>query len=104
MISSLSTVDDSMTSIFITVNDLSGTITIVVTALFGVIIFFSILGITGALIMTFCNKFKCRYLVYFACVFLFIMGLIFFLLAVLFGALTPALYYGCTFLQTSTSS
>lgn len=87
--------DSSLSGAMITINSVLGTITVVISALFGVIIGLAVLGIVGALIMTFCNKFKCRYLVYFACVILFIIGIVLFLLSVLFSLITPILYYTC---------
>ena len=78
--------------------------TTAVTALFGVIIGFSVLGIVGALITTFCNKFKCRYLIYFTCLFLFLIGIVLFLLSTLFAVITPILFYTCEFLTYSTES
>lgn len=79
-------------------------ITIGVSVYFGVVIGFTFLGILGCLLMTFCGKFKCRYLIYFACVMLFIVGLIGFLLSVIFSVITPALYFGCTFIDFAVSS
>lgn len=110
-ISALGTVRDSMND----ANDLvysplskgkepMGYVTIVITAVFGVLIGFSVFGILGALMMTFCEKTSCRYLVYFTCAFLFLLGIIAFLLAVLFSIFTPVLYYGCDFLQFSVES
>lgn len=79
-------------------------ITTAVTAFFGVFIGLGVLGIIGTLLMTFCDKFSCRYLLYFICTILFILGLISFILAVLFSVITPVLYFGCDFLTTSISS
>lgn len=74
-------------------------LTIGVSVYFGVVIGFTILAIIGCLLMSFCDKFKCRYLIYFACIILFIIGLIGFLLAVIFSILTPVLYFGCQFID-----
>ena len=79
-------------------------VTIAVTVVFGVFIGFSTLALIGALMMTFCDKYSCRYLVYFACCFMFLLGIITFLLAILFSIFTPLLYYSCDFLQFSVES
>lgn len=75
-----------------------------VTAFFGVFIGFGVLGILATLLMTFCDKFSCRYLLYFLCIFLLILGMISFILTILFSIITPVLYFGCDFLTTSISS
>jgi hypothetical protein len=50
-------------------------VTLAVTAFFGVFIGFAVLGIVGTLFMTCCEKFSCRYLLYFLCVILFVFGI-----------------------------
>ena len=79
-------------------------ITIGVSVYFGVVIGFTVLAIIGCLLMSFCDKFKCRYLIYFACVILFLAALIGFLLSTIFSIMTPALYYSCEFVDYSFSS
>lgn len=79
-------------------------VTIAVTAIFGAFIGLGVLSIIGTLLMTFCDKFSCRYLIYFVCVILLILGILSFLLATLFSIITPILYLGCDFLTTSLSS
>ena len=79
-------------------------ITIVVTAFFGVFIGLGILGIIGVILMTCCDKYGCRYLLYFVCVILFVLGIISFLLSVLFSIITPVLYLGCDFISVTISS
>lgn len=79
-------------------------VTIVVTAIFGVFIGFGVLSIIGTLLMTFCDKFKCRYLVYFICFLFTILGIISFLLTVVFAIISPVLFFGCQFLSFSISS
>lgn len=78
--------------------------TSVITVVFAIFIAISAFGILGALLMTFCEKYSCRYLVYFSCILLFILGVACFLLAVVFSILTPFLYYSCEFLQYSVES
>ena len=79
-------------------------VTIVVTAIFGVFIGLGVLSIIGTILMTFCDKFSCRYLVYFVCVILLVLGFISFLLAVLFSVITPVLYLGCDFITVAIGS
>lgn len=79
-------------------------VTMVVTAIFGVFIGLGVLSIIGTLLMTFCDKASCRYLIYFVCVILLVLGILSFLLATLFSIVTPVLYLGCDFLSTSLSS
>lgn len=79
-------------------------VTIAVTAFFGVFIALSVLNIVAALLMTFCDKFSCRYLIYFTCLIFFLLGIFCFLLSFLFSIITPILYFGCDFITTSISS
>lgn len=79
-------------------------VTTVVTAFFGVFIGLGVIGIIGVVLMTFCDKYSCRYLIYFVCLILTILGIISFLLAFLFSIITPVLYLGCDFINTSISS
>ena len=81
-----------------------GYVTIAVTAIFGVFIGFSVISLLGSLMMTFCDKYSCRYLVYFSCCLLFLLGIFTFILAIFFSIFTPLLYYGCDFLQFSVES
>ena len=96
--------DSGFGSTLATLDDVLAIITTAVTALFGVLIGLTVLGIIGAIIMTFCNKFGCRYLIYFTCVILFIIGIVLFLVSIIFAILTPTLYYGCDFLTYSIAS
>lgn len=72
-----------------------GIVTTVITAFFGVIVGLSILGILGAILMTFCDKYKCRYLIYFSCTIMFIIGIVTFIVAILFSLLVPAFFFSC---------
>ena len=70
-------------------------VTTIITAFFGVVVGLSVLVILGALLMTFCEKYKCRYLIYFACIFLVLIGIVGFLLSTLLSAIVPAVYFSC---------
>lgn len=79
-------------------------ITTVVTAIFGAFIGLGVLGVVGTIIMTFCEKFRCRYLLYFICLIFVLIGIVCFIITLLFSIVTPVLYLACDFLQTTVSS
>jgi hypothetical protein len=79
-------------------------ITLGVQVFYGVILGFTILALLGVLLITFCDKFKCRYLMYFACIILFFFGIIGFLLSVVFSIFVPILNIGCDFFSYSLQS
>lgn len=93
----ISNIDDSISGIM-------KIVTLAVTAFFGVFIGFAVLGIVGTLLMTCCEKFSCRYLLYFLCVILLLLGFLSFLLSLFFSIFTPILYLGCDFLTVAISS
>ena len=70
-------------------------VTTIITAFFGVVVGLSVLVILGALLMTFCEKYKCRYLIYFACVILTLFGIVGFLLSTLLSIVVPPVYFTC---------
>lgn len=104
MVNTVTGIDDTISSMDDSVSPIMKIITIVVTAIFGVFIGLGVLSIIGTILMTFCDKFSCRYLVYFVCVILVVLGILSFLLATLFSVITPVLYLGCDFLTTSIGS
>lgn len=104
MVTTVSGIDDTISTMDDSVSPIMKIVTIVVTAIFGVFIGLGVLSIIGTILMTFCDKFSCRYLVYFVCVILVVLGILSFLLATLFSVITPVLYLGCDFLTTSISS
>ena len=67
-------------------------------------IVFSILGLVGAFIMTFCSKPACRHLIYVSCVFLFLFAIIGFLLSTIFSLIVPSLFFTCGFLDYALES
>lgn len=70
-------------------------VTAVTTAVMGVIVGLSVLVILGAILMTFCDKYKCRYLLYFSCFLLFIIGLLGFVISVVLSVVIPPVYFTC---------
>lgn len=71
---------------------------------YGVTIGLASLMLLGTLLVAFCDKPKCRYLMYFACFILFFIGLIGFIMTILFSFITPFVYFGCQFINFSLSS
>lgn len=62
------------------------------------------LMLLGALLVSFCDKINCRYLLYFTCFVLFWIGFLGFALSIAFSLLTPAVYFGCQYMTYSLSS
>ena len=62
------------------------------------------LMLLGALLVSFCDKTNCRYLIYVTCFFLFLLGLLGFTLSIVLSVLTPAVYFGCQYMNFSLNS
>ncbi len=69
--------------------------TLVINLIYGVMLGLSVLALLGVVLMTFCDKYKCRYLMYFSCVSLFFLGILGFLLAIIFSIIVPILFLMC---------
>ena len=80
------------------------TINLGVQLVYGITISFASLMLLGTLLVAFCDKPKCRYLMYFACAILFLIGLMGFLMTIIFSILTPTVYFGCQFIDYSLNS
>jgi hypothetical protein len=102
--SMMSGFDGTLSTTDTSISPIMKIVTLGVTAFFGVFIGLGVLGIIGAILMTFCDKFSCRYLVYFVCVILLILGILSFLLSIVFSVITPILYLGCDFLTVTVGS
>jgi hypothetical protein len=76
----------------------------VIQLFYGVALGFATLTMIGVVLMTFCDKYKCRYLMYFACVILFLFALIGFLIAAIFSLLVPVIYWSCDWLTVTVGS
>ncbi len=72
--------------------------------IYGVAMGFAVFALIGVIFMTFCDKYKCRYLMYFACIILFLFAIIGFLLAFIFSLILPVMYWGCDWLTVSIST
>jgi hypothetical protein len=71
---------------------------------YGVLIGFSLFGIIGALLTACCDKFGCRHLMYFSCIFLFIFGIIGFMIAVIFSIMAPIMAWSCDYIDFTLQS
>jgi hypothetical protein len=71
---------------------------------YGVTVGLASLMLLGTLLVAFCDKPKCRYLMYFTCVLLFFIGLVGFIMTIIFSIIAPTVYFGCQFIDFSISS
>jgi len=78
--------------------------TLVINLIYGIMLGLSVLALLGVVLMTFCDKYKCRYLMYFSCVILFFLGLLGFLLAIIFSIIVPVLFLLCEWLDVTITS
>lgn len=116
--SAIGTVTSALTNFQTTLNDLNTSVdnalgmldspkstgTMAIQIFYAVALGLSILALVGVVLMTFCDKFKCRYLMYFACVILFFFGLIGFLIAIIFSLIVPVMYWGCDWIGVTIGS
>lgn len=75
--------------------------TMVISVIYGVMLGLSVLAMLGVVLMTFCDKYKCRYLMYFSCVILFFLGILGFLIAMIFSIIVPIMYFLCGWLDVT---
>lgn len=81
----------------------AGSITIIA-AVFSFVIIFSVLGLIATILMTFCDKYSCRYLLYCACCWLLIMGIISFAIATVLSIFSPIVVTSCGTIKNALSS
>ena len=103
-ISSLDDADSSMYNAFVLGVSPMSYVSLGITIVFGVFLGISVAGILGAVLMGFCGKYSCRYLVYLSCWLMLFLGILAFLVAILFSIFTPFIYYTCDFLNFSVES
>jgi hypothetical protein len=96
--------DSSLYSTLKTVDSQSGNIQLGVKLLYGLTIGISSCMLLATLLVAFCDKVKCRFLIYFSCLLLFFIGVLGFTLSVFFSVMVPTLYFGCQFMTYSLSS
>lgn len=73
-------------------------------AYYGVLIGFSFFALLGVLLTACCDKYGCRHLMYFSCIFLFLAGFIGFFLSTIFSVLLPPITWGCSYLDVALGS
>ena len=71
---------------------------------YGFLIGFSFFSLLGVLLMACCDKTGCRHLVYLSCIFLFLGGLLTFIIAVMFSIMVPFFTWTCSYLDVAVSS
>lgn len=71
---------------------------------YGVALGLAVMALLGVIMMTFCDKYKCRYLMYFSCFILFFFALLGFFIAIIFSIFVPLIYWSCDWLSVSFSS
>lgn len=77
---------------------------LVINLIYGIALGIAVLALLGVILMTFCDKYKCRYLMYFSCVILFFFGLLGFIIAILFSIVVPVMYFFCEWLDVTITS
>jgi len=78
--------------------------TLVINLIYGIALGLAALALLGVILMTFCDKYKCRYLMYFSCVILFFFGILGFLIAIIFSIIVPVMYFLCEWLDVTITS
>lgn len=73
-------------------------------AFFGFMIGFSFLALLGGLLTACCNKYGCRHLMYFACIFLMLAGFIAFLFSVMLSIFVPIFTWTCSYIDVTIST
>lgn len=68
---------------------------------YAVMIALSIISLIAAILVTFCSKYCCRYLLYGACFFLFVAGVIGFVFSTVLSLIIPPYTWGCEYYSQS---
>ena len=97
----MSDMDNSLSSSLSLMDTPKSMGTMVISVIYGVMLGLSVLALLGVVLMTFCDKYKCRYLMYFSCVILFFLGILGFLLAVIFSIIVPVMFLLCEWLDVT---
>ena len=74
-------------------------IQIVYYVVIGLVILGALLVFVSTLFICTCSKFQCRYILYFGCSCLAVLGIVTFLFTIIFSLITPALYISCHYIQ-----
>lgn len=75
-----------------------------ITGIYGGLIGIACLGMLATLLLLICNLYKCRFLLYFTCCILILVGIISLFLVTIISTLIPILYFGCDFTTYSFSN
>ena len=75
-----------------------------VTGIYAGFVAIASVGLLATLLLLICNLYKCRYLLYFTCLIMVIIGFITFFLSILLSAFLPFIYFTCDFATFSFSS
>ena len=102
--SSIASLEASFSSSMGTVDSRSTDVHLGVKLLYGVTIGVASMMLLGALLVAFCDKINCRYLIYVSCVLVFLLGVVGFALSLIFSLVVPTVYFGCQFMESSLSS
>lgn len=100
----MSDLDNSFYNTLSTVEQKQGEIHLGVRLVYGLTIGIASMMLLGALLVAFCDKIHCRYLIYVSCVLLFFIGVGGFFLSVFFSLMVPTVYFGCQFVNYSIES
>lgn len=84
-----------MDDLLVTSQFYSQKITIAEYVIYACVTFFGIIEIVAIILLVWCNKFNCRYLMYMSCVFLFLLCLMSFAACILASMMNPVTYYFC---------
>ena len=96
--------DSNFYSIYSQVNPFFPTILTGTTGVYAGLIGISCLGMLATLLLIVCNLYKCRFLLYFTCCILILIGIISLFVAILISALIPIMYFTCDFTTSTFSS
>ena len=104
MISSFTNIDTNLGNPLETVKYWGDTVDTLLKVFYSFFISFSFVALLGVFLTAFCHRYACRYLMYIACVFLFIIGVVGFILVVLLSVVIPVITWGCSYLDVTMSS
>lgn len=96
--------DSTFYSIYSQVNPFFPMILTGTTGVYAGLIGISCLGMLATLLLIVCNLYKCRYMLYFTCCILILVGIISLFVAILISALIPIMYFTCDFTTSTFSS
>ena len=104
IVTSVNDADTSMESSFGNMETAGDNGNMALQAFYGVFVGFSAFALLGALLTVCCDKYGCRYLMYFSCVFLFLAGIIGFFIATILSIFIPPITWGCSYLDVTLGS